>query len=98
LATFRIVCTTLKYPTQHSHIVEVGTGTDPGSADKQWTVDEVRFRLALFDKFYTQDLLGNIAWVEAYTCGCGYQTIRSEADASLANNLDNLRQCVWGNS
>lgn len=93
MTTYRIVCTTLENPTHHRHIVEVGTGSDPDTANRQWTVTEVRAALRT-DSFYTQ-VGANLAWVETYDCGCGYKTIRTRPDASPSNNLDNLRQCSW---
>jgi hypothetical protein len=84
----------LKYPTAHSHIVSVGTG-DASKANTRWEVSEVRTALRNGDVFYTSDGSGNIALVSAYDCACGYKTIRSAADATAKNNLDQLRACSW---
>lgn len=96
LAT-RIVCTTQSNPSApgHGHIVAVGTGTDPDRASGKATVDEVRRRLANGEAFYTQDAAGHRASVRPFDCSCGIRTIRSAADATTANNLDNLRACNW---
>jgi hypothetical protein len=93
--TSRIVCTTLTYPNEHEHIVAVGTGTDPDKITQAWTVVDVRAAIEDGDTFYTSDGT-NTALVSRYTCGCGYQTIRSASDSTTANNLDNLTQCNWG--
>jgi len=95
MSTYRIVCTILKYPTQHRHISEVGTGTDPAQATDKWTVQRVRNALDAGDTFYTADSQGNRAGVHKFDCGCGYRTIRSAADATQGNNLDYLRQCSF---
>jgi hypothetical protein len=95
MAAYRIVCTTLKNVLEHRHIVEVGTGFDPKKATRQWTVEDVRGAIVVGDVFYTQDGAGNQAEVSRYDCPCGYKTIRSAADATAANNLDNLHQCDW---
>src|SRR5207248_3259495 len=74
----RIVCTELKYPTEHRHIVAVGIGTDPNKASNRWTVEQVRSALLKGTRFYTQSLsTGKIANVERFDCSCGYKTIRS---------------------
>lgn len=95
MASYRIVCTDLKYPTAHRHIVSVGTGEQPSKATKQWTVSEVRAALKGGDVFYTQGTGGQTARVESFDCGCGYKTIRSSSDATTSNNLDYLRECSW---
>lgn len=95
MTSYRIVCTTLHYADDHRHITKAGTGTNPDRADLQWTVDRVRSAIDEGDSFFTTDEAGNTASVEHYTCGCGFETIRSSANASAANDLDNLRQCNW---
>lgn len=95
MVTYRIVCTTFEYMLEHRHIVEVGTGTDPGKATERWSVANVRAATVAGDTFYTQDAAGNRADVSRYDCSCGCLTIHSTADATTANNLDNLRQCNW---
>jgi hypothetical protein len=96
MADHQIVCTELKYPTQHRHIVAVGVGTLAHKADARWTVDQVRSALARGDRFHTvSPSTGRVAYVEAYNCPCGYRTIKSRADSVTDNNLDNLRACNW---
>jgi len=95
-SSHRIVCVTTEHP--HRHIVDVGTGTDPQKASQRWTVKEVRDAIDNGDTFHTKDSKGNIAAVLKDTCrqpSCTVQTIRSTADASTENNLDNLRTCRW---
>jgi hypothetical protein len=90
---YRVVCVTQQYPTAHKHITSAGTGTTSPIPAKRWTVEEVRAAMAAGDRFYTYTDGATTALVEPFTCGCGYGTIRSAADATLANNLDRLRDC-----
>lgn len=93
MSSYQIVCSELQNPTQHRHIVAVGTG-EPTRASRRWTVTEVRTALRSGDRFYTvSPSTGKVANVEAFDCACGYKTIRSTADAVVDNNLDNLRAC-----
>jgi hypothetical protein len=97
MAAYQIVCVETEHP--HRHITRVGTGTDPDSANKQWTVSEVRAALLDGDRFHTvSPSTGKTADVRADDCrinGCTVETIRSRADAVSDNNLDNLRVCRW---
>lgn len=56
-------------------------------------VGEVRRQIDYGEAFYTEDARGNQARVEKFDCGCGVKTIRSNADATTANNLDSLPGC-----
>ena len=86
MATYRIVCVTKGRGGIHT----VGTGTDPGKANKRWSVAEVRARIRAGDRFYTESpSTGKKADVEPF------DTIRSSADHVTDNNLDNLRSCNW---
>jgi hypothetical protein len=49
--------------------------------------------MAAGDRFYTYTNGLPAALVETYECKCGYSTIRSSPDATLANNLERLREC-----
>jgi len=94
----RIVCVETLYP--HRHITHVGVGPNSGKAAKRLTVMEVRAQLRAGHRFYTQDLVtGRTAEVEPYDAplpgGGVYRTIRSTPDATVGNNLDNLRACRW---
>lgn len=93
----RIVCVETLHP--HRHITHVGTGSSPDQASKRWTVAEVRAKLRAGYRFYTQDpITGQTADVEPYDAhvnGRVVYTIRSSADATPRNNLDNLRACAW---
>jgi Protein of unknown function (DUF3892) len=97
MASYRIVCVETEHP--HRHILAVGTGDDPSSANSRWTVQQVRNALANGDRFYTvSPSTGLTADVKADDCnigGCTVKTIRSHADAVTDNNLDNLRVCSW---
>ncbi len=100
MATYRIVCTekeTVYVPTAHTHIVAVGTGSDPNSAEQRWTLQEVIDAMDRGDEFYTQgQQSGKVARVEKYNCHlCRRTYIRSMPDAVHDNNLDSLRQCAW---
>jgi len=90
---YRIMCVTLDQPTAHKHIVGVGTANSPSQPLVQWTIAQLRSALSAGDRFYTYAVGSNAAVVEPFTCDCGYITIRSSADATLANNLDRLREC-----
>jgi hypothetical protein len=94
VSSSRIVCSELQNPTQHRHIIAVGTGSDPNKADERWTVDQVRAAIRNGDRFYTvSPSTGKTANVEPYDCACGYKSIRSTDDAVRDNNLDYLRAC-----
>ena len=94
--SYQIVCTELEYPTQHRHIVAVGTGDLQDRATQRWTVAEVRASIAALNYFYTTSpTTGDVGLVRASDCGCGYKTIRSVADRDADNNLGNLRACRW---
>ncbi len=99
MASYRIVCTTQE-PTgashDEAHIVAVGVGNDPDSADRRFEVDEVRENLDQGDTFYTKsEATEKTAEVEKYDCSCGYETIRTKPDDRIDNNLDDLRKCDW---
>ena len=100
MSDYRIVCTTQIPADAHprnANIVAVGTGTEPDRADTRWTVPEVIAAMDRGDRFYTKGKAsGLVAWVVKYWCSiCGDWHIRSEADATLENNLDYLRACSW---
>ncbi len=100
MARYRIVCTEQVSATAHPNnakIVAVGTGTDPGKAEKRWTVAEVVTAMDSGDTFYTEgETSGRVAEVEKYWCAaCPAWHIRSKADAVTDNNLDSLRSCNW---
>jgi len=94
VASYQIVCAT-KQP-EHRHIVKVGTGTADVVSSGIWSIEQVRRRLEAGDRFYTIDSKGREADVERYTClrdDCGFETVRTEADATTDNNLDQIRNC-----
>jgi hypothetical protein len=94
MARYQVVCATKQHA--HRHIVNVGTGTDDVVASGIWTIGQVRQRLEKGDRFYTTDSKGREADVEPYTCrrdGCGIETVRTKADATTDNNLDQIRNC-----
>lgn len=81
--------------TSFGHIVAVGVGSDPGHAMERLDVKQVWTAIDRGDEFYTSDDRGNTASVEKFNCPCGKGSLRSKADATTANNLDNLRICRW---
>ncbi len=90
----RIVCVETRFP--HHHITHVGIGPGPGHAAEHLDVLAVRAALARGERFYTEDAFGSTAEVEPYDIDVGdgaIRTIRSAADATPQNNLDNLRLC-----
>ena len=98
MASHRIVCTEqvpVTEPTTHAHIVAVGTGDDPESATRHWTLDQVLVAMDRGDIFFTRGKsTGMVARVEKYTCARCWRTfIRSTPDATTDNNLDSLRRC-----
>jgi hypothetical protein len=99
MVSYRIVCTDQE-PAGASHdaahIVAVGVGDDPSGADRRFEVDEVRAKIDRGTTFYTKsEATGKTAEVEKYDCSCGYETIRTNPDDRIDNNLDNLRECNW---
>jgi hypothetical protein len=98
MSTYRIVCVKTEHP--HRHILSVGTGTDAAKPTETFTVTQVRDMLDKSDVFYTTDSKGTIALVRKATCKketnvgeCDVKTIKSAADATKDNNLDNLATC-----
>lgn len=95
---YRIVCTEQKPASalpKHAHIVAVGIGRDPRAASRRLTLQQVINMMNRGHRFFTQgNLTGRTAWVEKYWCSrCRKYHIRSRADATVDNNLDNLRTC-----
>jgi len=91
MADYRIICTNQTGCSTNGHIISVGTGDD-GGWDRQWTVQQVYWAMNAGHRFFT---FGGGKWatVHAYRCRCGAGTLRSGADATSANNLDNLNIC-----
>ena len=101
MAYWRIVCierATVLHPTPHPHIVGVGTGDRPDWADMRWSLNDVLAAMEEGDTFYTQGATSeHIAEVERYVCSmCGRVHIRSAEDKDDDNDLENLRECVYG--
>jgi hypothetical protein len=99
MGNYRIVCdnqSPIDAPKQHSHVVEVGIGTTP----RQWSrILSLATVLAMVDRgdtFYTvSSSSGKTARVLPVNCTvCGHRVIRSTADKSADNNLDNLPDCA----
>lgn len=96
--SLRIVCTELEHP--HSHITAVGASTGGELAEDRWTVAQVRNAIRTGNRrFYTYDpeakKTADVEPYDAYVGGRLIQTIRSSPDATVRNNLDNLRACRW---
>lgn len=97
MASNRIVCTEQE-PAGASHdaahIVAVGIGDTSDKASNRLDVDEVRRKIDQGHTFYTKsESTGKTAEVEKYDCSCGYETIRTNPDDRIDNNLDDLREC-----
>ena len=94
MARFKITCT-VKQPSgasdKHQHIVQVGDGS------RKWTIKEAYAAIDNKDEFYTEGPAGKQARVEKFTCKAGhaapFDTLRSSADKTTENNLDNLKAC-----
>jgi len=93
MAAHRIVCCEQTNCTTSGHIVAVGVGSDPSRASGRWTVHEVWNAIDRGEVFFTSDSAGRIALVRKYNCPCGKGSLKTAADASRENNLDNLRIC-----
>jgi hypothetical protein len=105
--TYRIVCVDKAHEPTHHHIVKVGT-VDAADASSQepnrfWTVAEVREALQNGDQFFTEDpsiqrpqmppLVEAVDCPEPDCPGQTIRTIKTQADASRDDNLDNLPSC-----
>ncbi|MHB1497632.1 MAG: DUF3892 domain-containing protein [Acidimicrobiales bacterium] len=97
MASYKITCTDTLYDTAHGHEHITGVGASAGDKTAYWTVQDVRKAIKSGDIFYTVSPgTSKIALVERYTCKVGnreVKTIRSAADATKENNLDNLAAC-----
>jgi Protein of unknown function (DUF3892) len=98
MSDHRITCTVKSPPTHphyHSHIVRVGIG-DAGGWNQILSVAEVYSYMNGGNRFYTESpRTGAVALVEKYHChGCNFDSLRSHADSTPDNNLDNLPTCV----
>jgi len=94
MSTYRVVCTEQTNCSQSGHIVGVGTGVNADKANASWTVQEVWTAIGQGDRFYTE-VDGFEADVQIYRCPCGHGSLKSDPDATTANNLDSLRLCRW---
>ena len=94
----RIVCVErdpMFLPRPHPHVARVGTGLEPGTPARLWTVDEVIEGFARGDSFFTRSpSTGRIARIEIVACEvCGRRILRSATDAVTDNDLDELSGC-----
>lgn len=93
----RVVCTQkAETPrTTHTHIVRVGTGTEPTKYEKLWTEPEVIQAMRQGHRFYTvSPSTGKTAWVVTEYCStCARTVLRTLADSVTDNNLNNLPIC-----
>ncbi|WP_409496234.1 DUF3892 domain-containing protein [Amycolatopsis sp. cmx-11-12] len=94
MTDYRIVCTDQTGCTTGGHITAVGTGADANSASQRFTVQQVYNLMNNGNTFHTYGA-GRRADVHKWDCACGVGTLRSSADSTTANNLDNLRICTW---
>jgi hypothetical protein len=87
LAEYKITCATKVHP--HRHIIEIG------GPDGRWTVEEARRLITAGVEFYTvSPTTRQRALVDRWSCRlCGYLTVRTIADSTADNNLDNLPNC-----
>lgn len=84
---YRVVCVE-----KDKHIVAVGTSAAGGAtADRRWTVAEVRQEIEGGARFYTvSPTTGEEADAEPFE-----ESIRTNPDEMTDNNLDDLRSCAW---
>jgi hypothetical protein len=95
MADQQIVCVEKVASGDHHHLTAVGLGTDPKAATSKMTVANVRSAIDKGDTFHTVSSSGGKkAYVEKFTC-CGVNTIRTRADDTKVDNLDDLRICSW---
>jgi hypothetical protein len=95
MADYQIVCVDKVQSGDHHHLTAVGLGTDPDAATSKKSVAQVRSAIEDGDTFHTLSSPGGRkAYVEKFTC-CGVATIRTKADDTKIDNLDDLRTCVW---
>lgn len=102
MADYKIVCTDqepIYQPTTHAHIVAVGIDTNSdGNADerhlKTRVIENIKNRI---HRYYTiGPRTRKVAFVEVVYCAlCRYEIIRSKPDATIDNNLDSIRRCIW---
>lgn len=95
MADYRIVCVTEHKNAGHDgHVVDVGTGVRADTYTQKWTVTQARRAIDLGHTFHTiSRSTGRRAEVRKWQCGCGYRTLKSDADALADNNLDNMPPC-----
>ena len=94
----RIVCVEREpvfLPKHHPHVARVGTGLEPGTLARLWSVEEVIEAFARGDSFFTRSSSTDlIARIEIVACDvCGRRILRSAADAVTDNDLDELPAC-----
>lgn len=95
MTDYRIICCNkTAMPNGHHHIGFVGTGPDPSTYTRSWTLAQVLAAMQV-DRFYTvSPSSGATALVTSYYCPqCQGAAIRSAPDAVTDNNLDNLNTC-----
>ena len=80
-------------PTEHRHIVAVGTRMHATHLTTTWTMVDVLAAMDSGDRFYTH-VAGDSALVERFVCRCGFHTVRSSPNAALANGLCRIRECA----
>jgi hypothetical protein len=93
MSDYQIVCTTKTKTSPsaaHGHITSVGVGASKATA-ATWQVSTVRSAIDQGDKFHTE-AGGKKAYVDKWSC-CGVETIRTKADDTELDNLDNLPAC-----
>lgn len=98
MSDYRIVCTKQEpcnNPANRAKIVSVGIGNDSSRYSQILTLSQVLQHMDNGHRFFTKGpRTGKIAFVESYYCNyCNQRHIRSKADSTTENNLDNLNYC-----
>ncbi len=91
---YQIVC--VEREPHHGHLTQIGVSTDGGASVRLVTLVQALIFTTLGVKYHTGSVAsGDYARVTRMACPhCGNATLRSHADATKRNNLDELGSCV----
>jgi Protein of unknown function (DUF3892) len=91
---YQIVC--VEKEPDHGHLTHIGVTTDGGSSVQLVTLTQALIFVGLGVKYHTGTVnTGDYASVTRLACPrCGRATLRSHADATKKNNLDELGTCL----
>lgn len=90
---YQIVC--VENEPDHGHLTHIGVTTDGGASVQLVTLTQALIFVSLGVKYHTGSVKsGDYAEVLRLACPhCGNATLRSHADATKKNNLDELGTC-----